>query len=83
MDLIKLHNLMKSKKFHYFTGQTNDKDSKLYLEFSTLAQGKGNSIEFIIGKNDTDVKCWILSKPNIEKRKLKDDEVFEFIKTLD
>lgn len=80
MDLNALHSLMSKKKFHYFEGQTNDKKSSLYLSFSTLYNGRGNSVDIRIGDISNDIECWI-DPTYIKKKNVSDDEVFSLIKT--
>ena len=80
MDLKALHSLMSRKKFHYFEGQTNDRENNLYLSFSTGHNGSGNSVEIRIGDTDNDINCWINST-NIEMKNVDDNEIFLLIET--
>lgn len=78
INLTALHSFMNKKKFYYFEGNTNDRDSNLYISFSTLYDGKGNYIEFRLGDNDNDLSSDI-NYNKIELKNISDNDVFLFI----
>jgi hypothetical protein len=78
MDLIALHSMMSRKKFHYFEGKTNDRENNLYLTFSTVHNGMGNSVDIRIGDIDNDINCYIYTT-NIELKNVGDNEIFRLI----
>ena len=83
MDLKVLHSFMSKKGYHYFEGQTNDSDN-LYLSFSTLHSGSGDSMDIRIGVIDNDIKSWVASAETsdyviTELKNISDSEVFSFI----
>ena len=57
MDLKALHSMMSRKNFHYFGGKTNDRENNLYLSFSRLHNGRGDSVDIRIGDVDNDINC--------------------------
>lgn len=81
MDLKVLHSIMSRKKFHYFKGKTNDRESNLYLSFSTGHNGRGNTVDIRIGDIDNDINCCI-DNDNIEFKKVGDNEIFSLIEEL-
>ena len=80
MDLKALHSLMSRKQFHYFEGQTNNRDNTLYLSFSTQHNGSGDCVEIRIGEIDNDIECWINST-NFEMKNVSDNDIFLLIET--
>lgn len=82
MNLKALHSFMRDKGFYYFEGMTSKKTSSLYITFSTLCKGKGDSIEFRIGGGefDNDIICYMENKKNIKKINISDAGIFSFIK---
>ncbi len=48
MTLLGLFEKMKEKGYHYFEGKTNSRDESIYVEFSTLHSGRGDSVELAV-----------------------------------
>ena len=81
MNIKVLFSILKKKGYHYFDGHTNDRDSDLYIYFSTLHNGRGDSVELRLGDTDHDITIF----NNITNREIKnidDNELFSFIEKL-
>lgn len=48
MILKEIHSLMANNGFHYFDGQTNKQSGDMFIDFSTVHNGRGNSVELKI-----------------------------------
>ena len=81
MDLKALHSIMSRKKYHYFEGKTNDRENNLYLSFSTLYNGRGNSIDIRIGDTDNDINC-LVNNNRTENKQITDNDIFLILKEL-
>jgi len=73
MDLKALHSTMSKMCYHYMKGNTNNRDNNLYISFSTLYNGRGDTIEFRIGEIDNDIN---------EHKNISDKEVFSILKSI-
>jgi len=80
MDLQILHSIMNKNKYHYFEGNTNDKND-LYLSFSTLHNNRGNSVDIRIGDIDNDIIC-LINNIKTEYKHINNDEVFIILKDV-
>lgn len=58
MDLMAIHATMRRKGYHYFTGTTNDRDEVLFLNFSTLTNGRGDTVDIEIKADDRHGVMW-------------------------
>jgi len=74
MDLKALHSIMSRKKYHHFEGKTNDIENSLYLSFSTLHNGRGNSIDIRIGDIDNDINC-LVDNNRTEHKQITDNDI--------
>lgn len=74
IDLKKLYSLMRVKKYHYSECKTNDKETDLYISFSTVHNGRGNCVEIRIGDVDNDIDYM-----DNKLRNINSDELISFI----
>ena len=81
MELIALHSIMSRKKYHYFYGKTNDADNNLYLSFSTLHNGRGDSIDIRLGGVNNDI-IFLLDNIKTEYKQITDNGVFQLLEEL-
>ena len=81
MDLKALHSIMSRKKYHYFEGKTNDRENNLYLSFSTLHNGRGNTIYIRIGDTDNDINC-LVDNIRTEYKQITDNDIFLILEEL-
>lgn len=61
-----LHNTMREKGYHYFSGLTNDKNNFFSFSFSTGLNGRGDSVELDIGPALTTVDIWKNGRQTID-----------------
>lgn len=82
MDLKYLFTFLSEKGFNYFDGQINNE--KLFLNFSTGYNGRGNAVELVINNNDnSNVKIYLNGVdpyPLVEKENIEDNEVLRLLK---
>ncbi len=81
MNLLALHSIMSEKGYHYFSGRTNDKEDNLYLDFSTLHNGRGNSVEIRIGKKDFDIIAYIQDEENSWKN-IQENKLYQILNQI-
>ena len=80
MNLFILFNLMKNKKYNYFSGNSNLDSDDVYVEFSTGLHGRGDVLEFRLGDNNNDVYFYYQhSKKNISKLSITNEELIKVL----
>jgi len=77
MNILELINKMKTKGYYYVTGNTNDRDDIIYLNFTTNYNGRGEFANFEIFNNNHSFRSKYVFKEN-----LSDVELFKLIDEL-
>ena len=86
MTLHGLFDKMKEKGFYYFEGKTNDRDESICIEFSTLHNGRGDTVElalnYSLNKEATYDATFIIDGERLMLEDVDVVELFDYINKL-
>ena len=82
MDLTSLHSLMIRKKYHYFTGNTNEINNDLWFDFTQLSGGRGNSVDIRIGMKNHDIITRVNNTGTIMHSEITTNNLFKILEKL-